>query len=71
VDDDLIGRNPCRIKGGGTEEAPERPIASMNEVLRLADSIDTRYRALVLLSVFGSLRWGELLGLHRSDVDLH
>jgi integrase len=70
VDDDLIGRNPCRIKGGGTEETPERPIASMDEVLRLADSIDPRYRALVLLSVFGSLRWGELMGLQRSDVDL-
>ncbi len=28
-----------------------------------------RYRALVLLTVFGSLRWGELAALRRSDID--
>ena len=30
---------------------------------RLAEAIEPRYRLLVLLAVFGSLRWGELLGL--------
>jgi integrase len=29
-----------------------------------------RYRALVLLAVFGSLRWGELAALRRRDVAL-
>ena len=33
----------------------------------LAAAIDPRYRAFVLLAVFGSLRWGELMGLRRSD----
>jgi integrase len=28
-----------------------------------------RYRALVLLAAFGSLRWGELAALRRCDVD--
>lgn len=28
------------------------------------------YRALILLAVFGSLRWGELMGLQRGDLDL-
>ncbi len=37
---------------------------------RLSDSIEPRYRMLVLLAVFGSLRWGELLGLRKSDFDL-
>jgi hypothetical protein len=36
----------------------------------LAAAIDPRYRAFVLLAVFGSLRWGELMGLRRSDFDL-
>jgi hypothetical protein len=26
VDDGLIKRNPCRIKGAGTEDSPERPV---------------------------------------------
>lgn len=32
--------------------------------------IDPRYQALLLLAVFGSLRWGELAALRRTDVDL-
>jgi integrase len=35
----------------------------------LAAATDERYRALVLLAVFGSLRWGELAALRRSDID--
>jgi integrase len=30
---------------------------------------DTRYRALVLLAAFGSLRWGEVTALQRCDLD--
>ena len=36
----------------------------------LADAIDPRYRLLVLLAVFASLRWGELMGLRKTDFDL-
>jgi integrase len=38
------------------------------EVYALAD-VGARYRALVLLGVFGSLRWGELAALRRSDIN--
>ena len=38
--------------------------------LPTASAIDPRYRALLLLAVFGSLRWGELAALRRTDVDL-
>lgn len=37
---------------------------------RLADTIGPRYRALVLLATFGNLRWGELAGLRRRNLDL-
>ncbi len=70
VDDEVLARNPCRIKGAGVEPTPERPVITLPEAFRLADSIDEQYRALVLLAVFGSLRWGELMGLRRSDLDL-
>ena len=40
------------------------------QVYALADTVSPRYRALVLPAVFGSLRWGELAVLRRSDVDI-
>lgn len=69
-DDELIRRNPCRIKGAGVEHPAERPVLTLPEVFKLADSIEGRYRMLVLLAVFGSLRWGELMGLRKTDLDL-
>ena len=69
VDDGLIRRNPCRIKGAGQEKSPERPVLTIRQVFDLADAIDRRYRALILLAVFGSLRWGELAALRRRHVD--
>jgi integrase len=70
ADDGLIRRNPCRIKGAATEQSPERPVLTIAQVYALADAIDPRYRALVLLGTFGSLRWGELAALRRCDIDL-
>jgi integrase len=69
VEDGLILRNPCRIKGGGLEPTPERPIISIAQAYGIADAIQPRYRALVLLAMFGSLRWGELMGLRRNHID--
>ncbi len=68
--DDLIRSNPCRIRGGGQENHPERPMVATSLVLDLADAIDPRYRAIVLLAGFGGLRTGESLGLRRADIDL-
>ncbi|GLX96773.1 tyrosine-type recombinase/integrase [Herbidospora sp. NBRC 101105] len=70
VDDLLIKRNPCRIKGAGQEKSPERPILSVAQVFRLADVVEGRYRALILMATFAGLRWGELAGLQRQDIDM-
>jgi integrase len=70
VDDGMIRRNPCRIKGAGQEKSPERPVLTIRQVFALADAIDPRYRALILLAVFGSLRWGELAALRRRHINL-
>lgn len=70
VDDRLIRRNPCRVKGASTAPTPERPTATVQEVYALAGAIQSRYRALVLLAAFSGLRWGELVGLRRRDLDL-
>lgn len=70
VSDLMIRRNPCTIKGASTVHTPERPTATVQEVYDIADAIQSRYRTLVLLAGFLGLRWGELIGLHRRDIDL-
>ncbi len=71
ADDGLIRRNPCRIKGAGQEKSPERPVLPLGRVFVLADAFaDRRYRLLILLAVFCSLRWGELAALRRKHIDL-
>lgn len=70
VSDELIRRNPCRIKGADRDESAERPIATVGEVYAIAGAIRPWFRALVLLAAFTGLRWGELLALTRRDLDL-
>jgi integrase len=125
-EDKILARNPCRVRGAGTERAPERPVLTVAQVFELAEQVgrrpignirrlsdghyrvryrrhgtmrtapevyptrrtaeralwamgkdgradydhDRRYRALVLLATFASLRWGEATALRRCDVDL-
>lgn len=70
VSDRLISRNPCQISGAGVEKSPERPIATVEQVLAIASAVPERQRLLVLLACFNSMRWGELAGLARQHVDL-
>ena len=70
VDDGMIRRNPCRIKGAGQEKSAERPVLTVSQVFALAEAIGPRYQALVLMGAFTSLRWGELCALRRADVYL-
>ncbi len=69
IEDGLIMKNPCTIKGAGVARSPERPIATIDQVFSLADAIDSRYRLAVLLGTFGGLRVGELLALTRKRID--
>ena len=69
VDDGIIRRNPCRVRGTSQDRSPERPVLALREVVDLVEAIGQRYEALILLAVFGSLRWGELAALRRRDID--
>ncbi|WP_406673854.1 tyrosine-type recombinase/integrase [Nonomuraea sp. N2-4H] len=70
-EDQLIARNPCRIKGADNEHTPERPVLTVRQVFELADRMaDKRFKALILLATFASLRWGEVIALRRSSIDL-
>ena len=44
VEDELIRRNPCRIKGASTERTPERQPATLDQVFAIADET-TLWRA--------------------------
>ena len=70
VEAGLIVRNPCSVKGAATERAPEMRVATVAQVAALAEAIDPRFRALVLVAAYAGLRWGELVGLRAKRVDL-
>ncbi|MEU7430407.1 tyrosine-type recombinase/integrase [Streptomyces sioyaensis] len=70
VDDELIRRNPCRIKGAGEESPVERDIATVEQVDALADAIGLRWRLMVYLGAYGPLRPEEQAELRRKDVNL-
>jgi integrase len=70
VDNELLGRNPLAgIKSPRSDGEPMR-FLSHEEVAALADAIDDRYRALVLVAAYTGLRAGELMALRRTNVDL-
>jgi integrase len=70
VDDDLIRRNPCRIKGADKARRAERSVATVKQVYALADLLGERWRAFILTAAFTGIRWGELIALRRTDIDL-
>ena len=70
VTERYLGVSPCRsIELPKVRKSAIR-FLTPDEVARLADSIDPRYRALVFVAGYGGLRIGELAGLHRGDVDV-
>jgi integrase len=70
VEDGLVPRNPCIIKGASIERPAERPVASIAQVFEIADAIEPQYRAMVMLGTFCSLRLGEIRALRRRHVDV-
>ncbi len=70
VTDELLARNPCVLRGAGTERTPERVPPSLTEAHALAEAIEPRWRMLVLLATWSGLRWGELVALRRASVDI-
>jgi integrase len=75
VDDDYLARSPLLRKSGAGRTAatrnqpvPRREVWLLREQLdRLAEAIDPRYRALVLVAALTGIRWGELIALRWDD----
>jgi integrase len=69
VDDGMLPSNPCARVPLPRLERKEMRFLGPAEVAALADAVDQRYRALVMLGCYGGLRAGELLGLRARSVD--
>ncbi|MFF4157014.1 tyrosine-type recombinase/integrase [Streptomyces sp. NPDC001678] len=70
ADDELIRRNPCRIKGAGIEKPKERPTATVEQVDALADAMGPRWRLMVYFGAYGPMRPEEQAALRRPDITL-
>ncbi len=70
VSDELVGRNPCVVRGAGQEHSPERPMLTVAQVAALAEGMPEEWRIAIDLAAWCQLRVGEILGLERRDVDL-
>jgi len=70
VQDEILGRNPCQIRGASTDRPVHRHTVSEQQVWALAEAVPPIYRALVWVAAGTALRSAELGGLRRRDVDL-
>jgi integrase len=70
VDDELIGRSPCKVKGAASEHSAERPTATIAQLARAVEATPGRWKLAILLASWCQLRRGEILGLQRKDIDL-
>ena len=65
----LIPLSPARDVKLPKIERREPEALTADQVMSLAEAMDPRYRALVLVGAFGGLRIGELAGLQLGDFD--
>lgn len=70
VKDGLLTANPCQIERAMNVARKREPtILAVPELATLADTVPERLKALVLLSAWCGLRWGEVTELRRKDFE--
>jgi integrase len=68
--DDLLLKNPCRVRGAATAKRKSvTKVATVSEIDAIVEAMPPRYRAMVLLAAWCGLRFGELIALERRDID--
>lgn len=70
VERELIQRSPCRAIKLPADTGEEKQVVSIDELHRLADAVGPDWRAFIYLAGVLGLRFGEVAGLRRRDVDL-
>jgi len=69
VNDGLLKGNPAAAVRLPAEPRHEQRFLTQAQAMTLADCIAPRFKAMVLVAVFGGLRFGELGGLQRKHVN--
>ncbi|MDX6266876.1 MAG: hypothetical protein QOD70_1616 [Frankiales bacterium] len=69
VDDEVIARNPCRVKGAGQPVIKERPLLDLRQIERLRLAMPEHLQELVVVALWAHTRIGEALALRRGDFD--
>jgi integrase len=69
VNADYLAKSPCILRGASADEIPEMRFATAQQVEALANVVPDRDRALIYVAAYSSLRFGELAGLRRRDVN--
>ena len=70
VDEQLIAINPCRRLRLDKNTAPERPTATAEQVLAIAERTTPGEYPLIITAAYTGMRWGELAGLRRPNCHL-
>jgi integrase len=71
VEDEIIGANPCRIRGASkVKRAREIRPATLDELAVITEAMPARLQLLVPLTAWCALRFGEVTELRRKDIDL-
>lgn len=69
--DRLIDINPCMIVGAGSSERTTKTTtATIEQLATITAEIPERFRPMIILATWCALRFGELVELRRTDVNL-
>lgn len=73
LEDELIDKQPCTIKGGSTASTgiEHRPPADETEFERLLSWTPAEYKALVVIGAASGCRYGEAVDLRADDITVH
>ncbi len=68
INDELLTSNPCKITGATPVKRDHDPVVpDVDEITVIADNIEPKFKALVLISAWCGLRFGEVTELRRKD----
>ncbi|KAF0967836.1 tyrosine-type recombinase/integrase [Gordonia sp. YY1] len=71
VSAEYIDANPCRVEGAGSAQRKSRTTpATVEELMTIVENMPERLRLMVQFAAWCALRYGELIELRRSDIDL-
>jgi integrase len=67
----LLATNPCRVRGAGQARRVSRTeSATLEELTALVAALPERYGLMAVCASWCAMRFGELIELRRSDLDL-